>query len=74
VVSTWNAISDYIQAQHDLLLGALEVLTTERHLADDMASVHALSEAEGRMALAARRLVQAIEALPAARQPKGWTA
>lgn len=73
-MSTGNAIQDFIQAQQDVLLGALEVLTTERHLADDVASVHALSEAEGRMALAARRLVQAIDALPAVRQPKGWTA
>lgn len=72
MVATGQAIYDLIQAREDLLLAALAVLGAERHLADDDASMMALDEAEGRMALAARRLAWATDAVPLARRPEGW--
>ena len=72
MVATGNAIQDFIQGREDVLLGALEVLTAERHLSDDSASMAALADAEGRMALAARRLAWAVDGLEPTRQPKGW--
>jgi hypothetical protein len=72
VVATGQAVAGLIQAREDILLAALAVLGAERHLADDEASMVALSEAEDRMALAARRLAWATDAMPVARRPEGW--
>jgi hypothetical protein len=72
MVATGQAIADLIQARQDVLLAALAVLVAERHLADDDASMEALEEAEGLMALAGRRLTWGTDAMPAARRPRGW--
>lgn len=57
-----------------LLQAALMALSAERKLRSPFSSVVELSEADARLAIAARDLVRAVDALPAERQPKGWTA
>jgi hypothetical protein len=60
------------ESREDVIRAALEVVTIERRLSDDDTAMVALTEAEDRLAIAARTLTRAVNDLPAGRQPKGW--
>lgn len=65
----------HAEARDELIRAALRVIAAD-HYADD-AAPHADAESEyagERLALAARALVQAADALPADQQPVGWPA
>ena len=62
---------DLIQAREDVLKAALDVLRAERELSDDGPSALAVSEADERLALAAKRLTEVVGE-SGARRPKGW--
>jgi len=62
------------EAKRRILRAALDVLRYEQDLADDTPPLAHLKRAEDAMALAARDLTQAIDALPVVQHPKGWAA
>lgn len=56
-----------------LLRAALEVLAAERGLIDLRASIGPLGTADASLGFAARNLARAIDELPEAMQPRGWS-
>lgn len=53
-------------------VAVLELLTAERRLSDESASMADLAAAERALDLAARDLTSAIDELPPRDRPKGW--
>lgn len=62
------------EAERRILRAALDVLRYEQALADDSPPLAYLKKAEDAMALAARDLARAVDALPVVQHPKGWAA
>jgi hypothetical protein len=67
-----QALADWVTARHDALASALETLASEYRLSDEHSSVLALGAAERGMDAAAKRLADAVDALPSDRRPAGW--
>jgi hypothetical protein len=62
-----------IAAARELVLrAALDVMRSERRLADEKPSMKTLKTAEDRLSIAAQHLTRLIGDLPAERRPKGW--
>jgi hypothetical protein len=60
------------QAREEVIKAALDVLRAERDLSDVASSAVAVTEAEDRLALAAKSLTEAVGAAPNGRKPRGW--
>lgn len=71
--TTFDAIHESIVARGELILAALRVLSAERRDGAERGSADELDYAEDQLALAARQLVNATDALPADQRPVGWT-
>ena len=65
-------LMDYVTALHDLERAVTELRLAELNLSDEHSSALAVNEAQDKVALVARRLTVAVDALPANRQPKEW--
>lgn len=69
----WSVDLDYAAAQHRLFRAALEALLASDYGDESRPHYDASAQhAEEQMALAARDLVRAVEALPANERPIGW--
>jgi hypothetical protein len=68
------ALEDYHKALKATELASLGPLANELNLDDESASVTALKASEDSLALAARDLTRAVDALPMERRPKRWNA
>jgi hypothetical protein len=68
------ALEDYAIAEEKMLQAALRTLMTERGLSGigAQASAKDITDTSAGLALAARDLYRATDALPRERQPKGW--
>lgn len=71
--STFDATHSSIVARNEVIRAALQFLAAER--GDEAGAYYDadMGLAEERLALAARQLVDATNALPADQQPVGWT-
>jgi cell fate (sporulation/competence/biofilm development) regulator YlbF (YheA/YmcA/DUF963 family) len=67
-----STIDGIVQARETILRAALDVMRSERRLADEKPSMKTLKTAEDRLSVAAQHLTRLIGDLPAERRPKGW--
>lgn len=63
---------DYVTSLHEVERAVTRLRLAELNLSDEHSSVLAVNQAEVEVATAARNLSRAVDALPMARQPKGW--
>jgi len=68
-----QALMDWVTARHDAIVAVLEMLTAEHQLSDENFSVLELTGAEREVDDAARKLSEAVDALPTDRKPVGWS-
>lgn len=66
--------AERLDAREKVIRCALEVVATERRLADEDGSVTALDAAETALELACRDLTAVVSELTPQDQPKGWAA
>jgi hypothetical protein len=69
-----QALADYVTALCDVELAAARLHVATLNLADDHSSALAVNQAQDELAIAARKLARAVDALPMERRPKGWDA
>jgi hypothetical protein len=62
----------YVWAREALFRAALDSLRAERRLSDEGSDVLTTTQADGRLAIAARDFARAMESLPVVMHPKGW--
>jgi hypothetical protein len=67
-----QALMDYVIAMHDVEVAVTELRLAELNLSDEHSSALAVNHAQDKVAVAARRLTLAVDALPLNRQPIGW--
>jgi hypothetical protein len=67
-----GALEDYVHGLRNVQLASMALLTGELTLDREDVSVTAVKAAEDQLALKARDLVRAVDALPMERKPKGW--
>lgn len=67
-----DGTGEVIRCREEALCAALNLDLAERELGGKDTATAALRQAEDRFALAARDYAAAVDALPAARKPKGW--
>lgn len=63
---------EVIAAREEVTRAVLALLLAERRLSDEAASMTELIAREGDLAVAARSLAEATDALPPGSRPKGW--
>jgi hypothetical protein len=65
-------LMDYVAAMHDVERASVKIRLAELQLSDNHSSALAVNKAQDELALAARRLARAVDALPMDRRPKEW--